>query len=142
MESLTVPGTLDALEAIAHYTIAAAKAAGLEKKSTYNLRLAVDEIVTNIIIHGYQEANRTGTIRLQAKLDDLALIIAIEDSGVPYDPTQTPLPHDLNCPPEQRQVGGLGIYLALQGVDRFFYERVDDRNRNVLVINRLGIQEQ
>lgn len=135
MEPLVVWGTLDALEAIAQYAIAAAKAANLDATRTYNLRLAIDEIVTNIVIHGYR--NGGGTIRLQADLDDRALTIAIEDTGVAYDPTQKPPPPDLHLPLEQRQVGGLGIYLAFQGVDRFIYERVGDRNRNLLVINRV-----
>jgi anti-sigma regulatory factor (Ser/Thr protein kinase) len=42
----------------------------------------------------------------------------------------------LHLPAEQRKIGGLGVYLALGSVDRFCYERVGDRNRNVLVMNR------
>jgi anti-sigma regulatory factor (Ser/Thr protein kinase) len=42
----------------------------------------------------------------------------------------------LKQPLEQRQIGGLGIYLAIQGVDRFIYQRDSDRNRNTFVMNR------
>jgi serine/threonine-protein kinase RsbW len=136
MESLTVSGTLEALDTIAEYAIAAAKAANLDKEACYNLRLAIDEIVTNIIQHGYRAANRTGPICLQASLSERSLTIAIEDLGVPYDPTKSPPPRDLHLPPEQRQIGGLGIYLALKSVDSLIYERIGDRNRNVLVVNR------
>ena len=58
MESLTVSGTLDSLKTIAAYVLSAAENAGLEKKPAYKLRLAVDEIATNIIVHGYEEAGR------------------------------------------------------------------------------------
>lgn len=136
MEPLIVSGTLDSLRAIAEYVMAAAVAAGLDKKTSYRLRLAVDEIVTNIINYGYKAAAREGMLALQASLDDRSLTIAIEDTGVPFDPTQKSAPDDLNKLLEQRQVGGLGIYLAVEGVDRFIYERVGNHNRNILIVNR------
>lgn len=136
MEPLIVPGTLDELGAIANYVLTAARTAGLDKTLSYDLRLAVDEIVTNIIIHGYAEANCTGEIKVQAELVEQALTISIEDTAIPYDPTQTPPPSELHLPLERRQAGGLGVYLAMQGVDRLAYERVGDRNRNILVVDR------
>ncbi|MGK7916148.1 MAG: ATP-binding protein [Prochloraceae cyanobacterium] len=134
MQPLTVLGTLDSLGAIANYVITAAKEAGLDKKSTYKLRLAVDEIATNIIIHGYQEAGCQGVIDLQAKLDPQTLSIFLEDTGAIFDPTQQAPPTDLKLSLEKRPIGGLGIYLAIQGVDRFIYERVGDRNRTTFIV--------
>ncbi|MGD2179939.1 ATP-binding protein [Lusitaniella coriacea] len=136
MKPLTVPGTLDALGAIANYTIAATQKAGLEKETAYNLRLAVDEIVTNIITHGYISTNCTGEVYIQAILDEDTLTIQIEDTAIAYDPTRKPAPRDLTLPLEQRQVGGLGVFLAIQGVDRFVYERANGRNRNRLIVKR------
>jgi anti-sigma regulatory factor (Ser/Thr protein kinase) len=117
------------LGAIAEYVLAAAASAGLDRRASYHLRLAVDEIVTNIIVHGYGDAELSGTLELRAALDDSALTVSIEDSGVPYDPRQTPAP-DTSLPLEERPIGGLGVYLALKSVDEFFYERVGDRNRS------------
>ncbi|MGA9380780.1 MAG: ATP-binding protein, partial [Phormidium sp.] len=54
MEQLTVPGTLDSLSKISDYVLSAASAAGLDKKASYKLRLAVDEIATNVIVYGYE----------------------------------------------------------------------------------------
>ncbi len=135
MEPLIVSGTLDSLGAIAQYVMAAAAAAGLDKKTSYNLRLAVDEIATNIITYGYQEAACEGVLALRTEVDEQSLIISIEDTGIPYDPTQKPAPEDLDKPLEQRQIGGLGIYLARQGVDKFIYERVGERNRNIFIVH-------
>jgi anti-sigma regulatory factor (Ser/Thr protein kinase) len=135
MEPLTVAGTLDSLGAIAQYVLAAAAAAGLDKKASYKLRLAADEIATNIIIHGYQEAGRSGELICHATFDEQVLTICIEDTGIPYDPTEKPDPDDLNKPLEERRIGGLGVYLAIQSVDLLLYERVGNRNRNILVMN-------
>ena len=135
MEALTVAGTLDSLEAISQYVMTAAAAAGLDKKASYNLCLAVDEIATNIIVYGYQEAGREGILNLQALLDEQSLTISIEDTGIPFDPSSKASPDDLELPLEQREPGGLGVYLAIQGVDKFLYERVGGRNRNIFVVN-------
>jgi anti-sigma regulatory factor (Ser/Thr protein kinase) len=69
-------------------------------------------------------------------MDDRTLRVILEDRGTPFDPRQVAPPVNLQAPAEERQIGGLGIYLALTGVDQFFYERVGDCNRNVLVMNR------
>ncbi|MDZ8104950.1 MAG: ATP-binding protein [Nostoc sp. DedQUE12a] len=141
IEPLTVPDSLDSLKAIANYVMQAAGAAGLNKKSAYKLRLAVDEIATNIIVYGYQQAGHSGVLNLQAQFNEQALTISMEDTGVRYDATQTQTPDDLDQPLEQRQIGGLGVYLAINGVDKFIYERVGDRNRNIFIVNRTRIPE-
>lgn len=139
METLTVPGTIDSLGAIASYVKRVASIADLNHKAAYKLRLAVDEIATNIITHGYEKAGLTGQIYLRADIDDSSLTLAIEDTGVTYDPKQkkTLQKVDLNQVLEKRDLGGLGIYLALEGVDEFRYERVDNRNRNIFVMHRV-----
>ena len=136
MEPLTVAGRLDSLGAIAQYVLAAAAAAGLDKKAAYKLRLAVDEIATNIIIHGYQKAGQSGVLVCEAILNDQALTISLEDTGIAYDPTAKPYPDDLDKPLEERRIGGLGVYLAMQNVDQLLYERIGNRNRNTFVVNQ------
>jgi anti-sigma regulatory factor (Ser/Thr protein kinase) len=138
--SLTVPATLDALSDISDFVLAAADAAGIHGQARYRLRLAVDEIATNIVTHGYPADRSDGgapkTIDLHAETDDKTLKVILEDGGMAFDPRQVSPPADLQAPLEQRQIGGLGVYLALTGVDQFSYERAGDRNRNVLVVNR------
>jgi serine/threonine-protein kinase RsbW len=110
--------------------MAAAASAGLDKRASYRLRLAVDEIATNIIVHGYANAGHQGELELRAEIDDTTLTIAIDDTGETYDPRQAPIP-DINLPLEQRPIGGLGVYLAMRSVDEFSYEHLGDRNRTI-----------
>lgn len=131
MKPVTVPATLDSLEDIAEYVMAAATSAHLGKRASYRLRLAVDEIATNIIVHGYKEAGLQGALELHAEIDEGVLTITIEDSGAAYDPRQAAVP-DTTMPLEQRPIGGLGVYLAIRSVDEFLYERVGERNRTIL----------
>lgn len=130
------PGTLDSLAPIGAFVLEHAAAAGLDRPAAYRMRLAVDEIATNIVVHGYEEAGRTGSIELAADLNQELLTIVLEDDGAPFDPTSQELPDDLDQPLEERKAGGLGIFLAIEGVDDFRYERVDGRNRNTFIVKR------
>ncbi|MEL6458089.1 MAG: ATP-binding protein [Cyanobacteria bacterium J06621_15] len=135
MESIVVSGDLESLDAISDYVTTAAKKANLDAKKTYKLRLAVDEIATNIVIHGYQEAEIKGDILCRAEFNNTNLKIYLEDSGIQYDATQQQTPDDLYKPLEERHIGGLGIYLAINGVDKYIYERHGNINSNIFIVN-------
>jgi anti-sigma regulatory factor (Ser/Thr protein kinase) len=136
MEPLTVPGVLDSLKTIRDYVRSAAAKAGFDKKVAYTLSLAVDEVATNIILYGYEEAGLSGNVTVESHLAPDSLKIVLEDTGIAYDPTQYDLPteDDLNRLLDERPIGGLGIMLAMEGVDDFHYERVGDRNRNSFIV--------
>jgi anti-sigma regulatory factor (Ser/Thr protein kinase) len=138
MQTLVLPGTLDALEPVADFIKAAAEAAGLDSRATYKLRLAVDEIATNVVTYGYERAGCAGDLKVTVEIDPKTLTISLEDTGVTYDPVDS---LDLEIgnvhkPLEQRPIGGLGVYLAIKGVDRFVYERHENRNCNIFIVNR------
>ena len=86
MELLKVPGNLESLQKIRQYVTSAAKEAGIQKRA-YRLCLAVDEIATNIITHGYQENGLEGNISVKTEIDEKSLTVYIEDTAKPYDPT-------------------------------------------------------
>lgn len=136
MQPLIVPGNLDSLSAIGKYVSDAATQAGLDKKATYRLRLAVDEIATNIVVHGYDEAGLTGNILVLSDMDQKILTITLEDTSPAFDPRQLGRPEHINKPVEERPIGGLGIFLTLENVDKFDYEYANHRNRNIFVVNR------
>ena len=136
MKELTVPGVLDSLKAVRDYVTAASAEAGLDKKAAYRLLLAIDELATNSIIHGYEEQNLTGNLYLRAVIDEKSLTVDVEDTGNEYNPLEREKPAHINAPMEDRPIGGLGTYLAMTGVDDFRYQRVGDRNRNTFVVHR------
>jgi phosphoserine phosphatase RsbU/P len=138
MQPLIVPGKLDSLEKLGKYTMLAAKNAGLEKARAYKLRLAVDEIATNIVNYGYQRSGLEGVISIEADLDEHALTITLDDSAGYFDPTlRTPPPPEYFTQPlEERNIGGWGVYLAIQSVDQFHYNRLQDHNQNIFVMYR------
>ncbi|NJL99509.1 MAG: ATP-binding protein [Synechococcaceae cyanobacterium SM2_3_2] len=143
MKAITVPGVLDSLSLIAELIKSASAEAQLSKKAAYNLRLAVDEIATNIIMYGYEDANIEGTIDVHVSMDDDALTVTMEDTGVTYDPFQSLSKEEetVDRSLSDRPIGGLGILLTVQGVDQFIYERSGDRNRNIFKVYRTPLPE-
>src|SRR5689334_15580356 len=114
MQTLILPASLDSLSAIGHYVMEAAAAAGLDKQAAYRLRLAVDEIATNAIVHGHAGAAPSSALHVQAIITEPSLTITLEDTGMPFDPRQAPPPEDLGAPLAERGMGGLGLYLTSQ----------------------------
>jgi anti-sigma regulatory factor (Ser/Thr protein kinase) len=138
MEKLTVSATLDSLKTITEFVVNLAKLANLDKKKLYKLRLAIDELATNIISYAYENFNDIGEIILECQISENSIEFKIIDHGVAFDP-RTKLESEeetIEIPLEERQIGGLGIFLAFDGVDKFSYERQDDRNINTLTIYR------
>jgi serine/threonine-protein kinase RsbW len=136
MEPLTLPATLESLDPLVQYVLSAAAAAGLDRKAAYRLRLAVDEIATNIITHGYADAHTAGDMVIDARVGDEQLVVILEDWAPPFDPRLQEDPDHIGKPSHERPIGGLGVFLALKSADAFEYEYRDHKNRNILTMKR------
>jgi anti-sigma regulatory factor (Ser/Thr protein kinase) len=135
MKTLTIPASLDSLSALGQFVQDVAAEAGLPKLAAYRVRLAVDEIATNAILYGGAGEAGGRVLDARGEVTADAVTITVEDAGAPFDPRRLP-PPDIDVPVDDRPIGGLGVFLALSGVDHFTYERVGDRNRNIFVVNR------
>ncbi|MBT3383681.1 MAG: ATP-binding protein [Prolixibacteraceae bacterium] len=129
--------SLDVLESIREMLTQAGNDIGLSKRKTYQLTLAIDEIATNVIKYGYQEAGISdGFFDLIIEFKEGELIVSLEDTATPFNPIEHSLPteEDLNIPLEERPIGGLGVMIARQSVDEFKYEFVNNKNRNIFIV--------
>ncbi|MER6200981.1 anti-sigma regulatory factor [Streptomyces sp. NPDC001586] len=129
---LEVPATVGALGDIAAFVLRLAGRAGLGKSATYRIRLAVDELATNIVMHGYRGGG--GRITVRGRAGPGGVQITIEDAAPAFDPVEGRLPPAPGVPPEDRRIGGLGIHLALTSVDEFGYAHRDGRNISTLTV--------
>jgi serine/threonine-protein kinase RsbW len=118
---------------VAAFVGALASAAGLSRHRAYWLRLATEEITTNIVQHGY---HGSGPLRLVGDVEADKVWVRIEDEAPAFDPrTHDPAPQ-LNTDPALRSEGGFGLLLALHKLDGFAYERTGDGNSNTLIMCR------
>jgi len=72
---------------------------------------------------------------VDADVDARSLTVTLRDTGPAFDPTGSAEP-DFSLPVQERKIGGMGLHLAIRGVDEFFYRRVRDENTNVFVMSR------
>jgi serine/threonine-protein kinase RsbW len=131
MESLTVLATLTSLAPISAFINEATQRAGLDDHTAWQVELAVDEAATNIIQHGY-DSDKPGVIELTWRIEHDRLIITLRDYGRRFNPDDVP-PPDLSSPLEERQPGGLGLYLMNQLMDQVRFD-FDDNNGNLLTM--------
>lgn len=120
------------LEAIRHLVEKEAGALGASEDDIYDLMLAVTELVTNSIEHGY--CGEEGWVQMEIGLDQSDLVIVLSDGAPHYDPTKTPIPK-INIPLEDRPMRGLGVYIVRETMDTFTY-RLDDEGNNQVTISK------
>lgn len=101
-------------------------------KSMMQLDIAVEELYVNIASYAYTPIPGPAEIRLEIEEGPTAAVTFI-DQGVPYDPTAKEDP-DVSAPVEERQIGGLGIFMVKKSMDDMTYERVD--GKNILTIRK------
>jgi len=138
IESLIdIDADLTALADVREFILQEAKPLGFDEAALYDLQLAVDEAVTNIIIHGYQ--NKGGDIGIRVMTDDGSFIVRITDHAPPFDPTtiETP-PADLNLPPMARAPGGVGVYLIRKGMDSMSYRYTPDNQNELTLVKTIS----
>lgn len=106
---------------------------GVDEKTLYDLKLAVDEACTNIITHGYAGMN-PGSIILSIELDERKVIMEITDFGHAFEPYEAPKP-DIQAILNDQPMSGFGLYLIYQTMDQVEYETSEDGNHLRLTKN-------
>lgn len=84
----------------------------------FKIRLCIEEAVENIVSYAYE--NGQGYVVVGTKIEGDRLILSFRDEGIPFNPLDKPDP-DITCSAEERQVGGLGIYICKQMMDKVSY---------------------
>lgn len=97
--------------------------------------LTADELITNVVRHGYQ--GQAGTIQLTIHQDDSRVEMTISDQAPPFDPTIAP-EADPSLTLDERPLGKMGIYFVRQLVDEFSYTRTENDSNEVKFVKYRG----
>ena len=129
IEVLAVPASISNLMA---FSDAAERELPLTIEQGYFLRLAIEEIATNLIKYGYAHM-LPGPIQVCCAYEHGRLRLVLRDRGRPFDPREAP-PPDLSGDIRSRAVGGLGIFLVRQLADELLYHHDAASGWNELVV--------
>ena len=124
---------LGQLSRLRDFVTESAAALGVDVDAHDDLRVAVDETVTNIIIHGYGGA---GEVSIDLEADGKDLVVRIADAAPPFDPT-TRVTQQLKPLDERAKPGGLGIFMVNKAMDEVRYAR--EKGKNVLVMIKRNV---
>lgn len=127
---LRLNANLSDLEDIRNFIEEYAQRLNIDPSATYDVLLSVTEMVTNTIVHGYR--GNSGLVEIEITQQEDALVIYLRDEAPPFDPTQVPAP-DLTLPLEKRPVGGMGVHLTREFMDRISH-RQGPQGGNELVL--------
>ncbi len=92
----------------------------------FNLNLVLEEAVSNVILYAYPK-EELQEISLAASMLDNNLVFVLTDSGKEFDPTKAP-DADVTLSAEERNIGGLGIFLIRQIMNKVEYQRINGKN--------------
>lgn len=105
----------------------------LSSELIFNINLAIEEAMVNVFRYAYPD-NAKKEVSMQIKLHENQLYFILTDSGVEFDPTKEG-DVDITLPAEERNIGGLGIFLIKNIMNNVSYQRIDDRNILTMGIN-------
>ena len=131
--TITIESGVDQLAGVRAFVRTQVAAAGGDDEMTTDLVQAVDELVCNVIEHGY--AGRPGSIEVAFIETPGEIEFRIRDDAPPFDPTSVPEP-PLDQPLGQRRLGGMGVHLARALTDGFDHRILPTGGNEVTVRKR------
>ncbi len=127
MKELTIDATIPNIETVTDFVNKELEELGCPLKAQIQIDIAIDELFSNISNYAYNPETGTATVQIEVSNDPLAVILTFMDNGKPYDPLKRQDP-DTATPLEERDMGGLGIYIVKQSMDDISYEYRDGMN--------------
>jgi serine/threonine-protein kinase RsbW len=131
--SLRVRAELDNLKRIRRFVDQTARAFGCDPEAIGDMILALNEAVTNIIVHGYQ--NQPGLIEVEVKQQQGDLTVCLRDQAAPFDPTRVATP-DIDAPLSQRPFGGMGVHIMRSFTDELTYRATPEGDNELTLVKR------
>lgn len=127
MKELTINATVESIPEVTAFVDGQLEALDCPIKAQMQIDIAIDELFSNIAHYAYHPGVGPATVRVEVVEDPMAVVITFIDEGVPYDPLSTEDP-DTSLSAEERQIGGLGIYMVKKSMDEVVYEYKEGRN--------------
>jgi len=123
---ITCAAELESLQIFRDFITECCARNDISHDTVLDLKLAVDEACTNIITHGYKGMD-PGSIILSFRIEPDRILVQITDFGHRFEPVAGPKP-DVEAALDDRELGGLGLYLIYQTMDNIDYVSSEEGN--------------
>ena len=133
MKELTVDAAIENIPAVTAFVEEQLEQVGCPMKAQMQIDIAIDELFSNIAQYAYSPKTGKATVRVEMTEDPMAVVITFIDNGIPYDPLAKADPN-VSLPADDRQIGGLGIFMVKKSMDEINYEYKN--GQNILTIKK------
>lgn len=127
MKELTINAETENIAEVTAFVDSQLEELGCSVKVQMQIDIAIDELFGNIAHYAYNPEVGPATVRVEVIEEPLAVVITFIDNGIPYDPLEKADP-DITLSAEERELGGLGIYMVKKTMDDISYEYKDGQN--------------
>ena len=125
-KEICIRNKVSELEKVAQFIEEIGEELGLSMELQMNLNLVMEEMVTNVIFYAYPQ-DEEADIELLAKSDGKELTFVLSDQGKEFDPTAKE-DNDLSVNPAERELGGMGIFIVKNIMNKVTYQRLEGKN--------------
>ena len=127
MKSITVEAKIENVDKVTEFVNEVLEEKEWPLKVQMQLDVAIDEIFGNIAYYAYGKGSGNATIQIEMEDNPPKITLTFIDQGIPYNPLESKDP-DITLDIEDREIGGLGIFLVKKTMDELSYEYVDGQN--------------
>ncbi len=131
MKEQEFSASIDCLQDVISFIEQELEVADCPMRTVMQISVAAEEIFANIASYAYPEGGGNALIGISANEHDA--VIRFTDTGIPFNPLAKADP-DVTLPAEQREIGGLGIFMVKKTMDEILYQR--DGQKNILTITK------
>ena len=125
-KEIKIKNHVEELEKVNQFVEEICEELGLDMELQMNLNLVLEEMVSNVIFYAYPEGTPE-EIELTAESDGKELTFVLSDNGIEFDPTaKEDADPDVN--PMERDIGGMGIYIVKNIMNKVTYQRLEGKN--------------
>lgn len=133
MKEMNIEATIDNISTVTAWVDEQLEALDCPMKAQMQIDIAIDELFSNIARYAYNPETGPATVRVEVAENPMAVVITFIDKGIPYDPLKQEDPNT-HLPAEEREIGGLGIFMVKKTMDDINYEYKD--GQNILTIKK------
>ena len=133
MKELDINATIENVPTVVEFVDEQLEMLGCPMNAQIQIDIAIDELFSNIARYAYNPEVGAATVRVEVVEDPMAVVVTFIDNGVPYDPLSREDP-DVTLSADEREVGGLGIYLVKKSMDEISYRY--ENGSNILSIRK------
>ena len=136
MKELSIDAKVENLGKVLEFTDRELETLDCSVKVQTQIVIAVEEIFVNIASYAYKDGNGKATICVEPDQENMSVSITFIDQGIPYNPLEKDDP-DVTLSAEERDIGGLGIFMVKKSMDEVAY-RYEEGSNIFTIVKKLG----